>query len=136
MKRLNLLWAFAVVLIASCKKSEVTVPPADQQEIAKRTGVHIYSITISSVNQVNTMCSDLLLNVQTDKTSRGTIVLYEYDDPYHHTMMHKWEATNTNSTMMNTGNSKVSERYFDATFTWGSTIISAGKTIEIASCSP
>ena len=134
MKARNVLWLFAIVLMASCKKSEVTLVPADQQEITKKTVGHIYSIAISPVNDVNTMCSDLLLNVETDKTARGTIVLNEYEDLYHHVLIHKWEAANTNSMVMNTGNSKSAERYFDATFTWGSTIISAGKEIEIAAC--
>ena len=83
MKRLKVLWLFAVLLIVSCHKSDITVPPADQPEIAKKTGVHTYSVTISPVNAVNTVCSDLLLNVSTDKTSKGTIVLYEYEDIYH-----------------------------------------------------
>src|ERR1043166_8938829 len=134
MKRLKVLWLFAVLLIVSCHKSDITVPPADQPEIAKKTGVHTYSVTISPVNAVNTVCSDLLLNVSTDKTSKGTIVLYEYEDIYHRVVMHKWEAGNTNNIVMNTGNSKASERYFDATFTWGSTIISGTKTIDQDPC--
>jgi len=134
MKRLKVLWLFAVVLIASCHKSDITVPPADQQDVAKKTGVHTYSVTISPVNAVNTMCSDLLLNVATDKPSKGQIVLYEYEDVYHRVMMHKWEADNTNSIVMNTGNSKASERYFDATFLWGSTIITGTKTMELDAC--
>jgi len=134
MKRLNLLCLFAVVLISSCRKSEVIVSPPDQQEIAKKTGVHTYSVTISPVNEVNTMCSDLLLTVETDKTSRGQIVLYEYEDIYHRVTMHKWEATNTNSIVMNTEKSQVSERYFDATFTWGSTIITGAATVEVSPC--
>jgi hypothetical protein len=134
MKRLNVLWLSALVVIASCQKSDVTSAP-DQQEISKRTGVHIYSVTISTVNQVNPMCSDLMLSVQADKNSKGTIVLYEYQDVYHRVMINKWEANNTNGCVMNTGTNQVAERYFDATFTWGSTIISGTKPpIEMASC--
>lgn len=134
MKRLNALWLSALVVIASCQKSDVTSAP-DQQEKTKRTGVHIYSISISTVNQVNPMCSDLFLAVQTDKNSKGTIDLYEYQDVYHRMMTHKWEATNTNSVVLNTGTNQVAERYFDATFTWGSTILSGTKPpIEMASC--
>ena len=133
MKRLNLLWLFAVVLIASCQK-EVTVPPAEQTEIAKRTGVHSYSVTISTVNEVNSMCSNLMLNVATDKNSKGTIDLYEYADVYHRVMINKWEAGNTNSIVINTGISKASERYFDATFRWGNTIIVGTATVELESC--
>lgn len=134
MKRLNLLWLSALVVIASCQKSDVASAP-DQQEISKRTGVHIYSVNISTVNQVNPMCSDLFLNVQTNKNSKGKIVLYEYSDVYHRNMTHQWEADNTNSVMVNTGTNQVAERYFDATFTWGSTIISGTKApIEMASC--
>jgi len=76
----------------------------------------------------------LLLTVETDKTSRGQIVLYEYEDIYHRVVMHKWEATNTNSIVMNTEKSQVSERYFDATFTWGSTIITGAATVEVSPC--
>jgi hypothetical protein len=134
MKRVNVLWLSALVVIASCQKSDVTSAP-DQQEISKRTGVHIYSISISTVNQVNPMCSDLFLAVKTDKSSKGTIVLYEYSDVYHRNMTHKWEADNTNSAEINTGTNQVAERYFDATFRWGSTIISGTKPpIEMASC--
>ena len=133
MKRVNVLWLFALVLMISCKKSEVIVTPADPQ-ITKPTVGHLYFVTISPVNEVNTTCSNLLLSVQTNKTSRGTIVLCEYEDTYQRVMIHRWEATNTNSTVINTGDSKASERYFDATFTWGSTIISAGKTVEIEAC--
>jgi hypothetical protein len=76
-----------------------------------------------------------MLNVATDKTSRGKIVLCEYEGPYHHIVMHKWEATNTNNTLMNAGKSDALQRYFDATFTWGSTIIiSEARVIEIGSC--
>jgi hypothetical protein len=134
MKRLKVLWLFAVILIVSCQKSELTVSPLEQQEIAKRTGGYTYSITISPVNEINTTCSDLMLNVETDKTSRGKIVLCEYEGPYHHVVINKWEATNTNSIVVNTGNSQASERYFDATFTWGSTIIIGSNTIGIESC--
>jgi hypothetical protein len=134
MKRLSVLWLSTLAVIASCQKSDVTSAP-DQQEISKRTGVHIYSVNISTVNQVNPMCSDLFLNVQTNKNSKGTIVLYEYSDVYHRNMTRQWETDNTNSVMVNTGTNQVAERYFDATFTWGSTIISGTKApIEMASC--
>jgi hypothetical protein len=134
MKRVNVLWLCALVVIASCQKSDVTSAP-DQQDIAKRTGVHIYSVSISTVDQVNPMCNDLFLSVSADKNSKGTIVLYEYSDVYHRNMTHKWEASNTNSAVINTGTNQVAERYFDATFTWGSTIISGTKPpIEMASC--
>ena len=134
MKRVNVLWLSVLVVIASCQKSDVTSAP-DQQEISKRTGVHIYSVNISTVNQVNPMCSDLFLNVSTDKNSKGTIVLYEYSDVYHRNMINKWEADNTNNVTVNTGTNPVAERYFDATFLWGSTIMSGTKApIEMASC--
>jgi len=134
MKRVNVLWLSALVVIASCQKSDVTSAP-DEQEIAKRTGVHLYTISISTVNQVNPMCSDLFLSVSTNKNSKGTIVLYEYSDVYHRSMTQRWVRTNTNSAVFNTGTNPVAERYFDATFVWGSTILDGTKPpIEMASC--
>jgi hypothetical protein len=76
-----------------------------------------------------------MLAVQADKNSKGTIVLYEYSDVYHRNMTHSWEADNTNSVVVNTGTNQVAERYFDATYRWGSTIISGtAAPIEMASC--
>src|SRR5439155_26503364 len=106
MKRLYVAWFFATILITSCEKSENANSFFQKQESGNNgIGWHSYSVTISAVNDVNTVCSDLMLNVATGKTSRGKIVLYEYEGPYHHVVMHKWETTNTNNAMMNAGKS-------------------------------
>ena len=136
MKRLHVTWLFATILIVSCQKSAIdNSSPMDQESRSKSIGWHSYSVTISTVNNTNTTCNDLMLNVATDKNSKGKIVLSEYEGPYHHVVLHKWETSNTNNAMMNTGKSNSSQRYFDATFTWGSTIIiSDAKVFEINPC--
>jgi len=139
MKRLYVAWLCATILITSCEKSENADSSLsfskEQGPGNNGIGWHSYSVTVSTVNDVNTACSDLMLNVATDKTSRGKIVLYEYEGPNHHVVMHKWETTNANNAMMNAGKSDALQRYFDATFTWGSTIIlSEAEVIEINSC--
>jgi len=134
MKRLNTL-LLAAIILASCEKSAIDNPfSTDQENKTKGIGWHSYSVTISTVYDVNPMCSDLLLNVATDKNAKGKIVLNEYEGPYHRTVLNKWEATNTNDVTMNTGKKDASQRYFDATFTWGGTIITSGKTIDMQSC--
>jgi len=136
MKRFTVTWLFTTILIVSCEKSTIdnSSSPTEQESKSRNTGWHSYSVTISTVNDVNTTCSDLLLNVATDKNSKGKIVLTEYEGPYHKVIFDKWEANNTNNVMMNTGKRDSLQRYFDATFTWGSTILSSGKAIGIESC--
>jgi|GEM_PF-4007453 len=134
MKRLITL-LLATIMLASCEKLAIDNPSSsDQENKSKGIGWHSYSITISTMNDINPMCSDLLLNVATDKNAKGKIVLSEYEGPYHRTVLNKWEATNTNDVTMNTGKKDASQRYFDATFTWGGTIITSGKTVDMQSC--
>ena len=135
MKRLTVTWLFTTILIVSCQKSVIDNSSLTEQESrGKGIGWHNYSVTIATVNDINTTCTDLMLNVATDKNSKGKIVLTEYEGPYHKVILDKWEANNTNNAMMNAGKRDSLQRYFDATFTWGSTIISTGAAIGIESC--
>jgi hypothetical protein len=136
MKHLYVVWLFATILIVSCEKSEMANSSAGGQDSKTQGGGwHSYSLTITPLDGTNTMCKDLMLNVATDKNSRGKIVLNEFDGPNGDVLLHKWEADNTNNVIMNTGKSNSSQRYFGATFVWGSTIIVSGnKPIGISSC--
>jgi len=135
MKRLTVTWLFTIILIVSCEKSaNDNSSPAEQESKSKAIGWHSYSVIISPVNEINPTCSDLMLNVSTDKNAKGKIVLTEFEGPYHKAILDKWEATNTNNVMMNTGKRDSLQRYFNATFIWGSTIIIGGKTVGMESC--
>ena len=134
MKRLNAALLSVMVVVASCQKSDVTSAP-DQPEKSKMAGGGFgFTLSISPVNEVNTTCSDLSLNVKVDKTSKGTIVLNEYTDAYRQTVINKWTVTNTDNTVINTGTSAATQRYFDATFTWGSKIVTGAATVQQSPC--
>src|SRR5881396_3536415 len=106
MKRLYVVWLFATILVVSCEKSEMANSSAGQQDSkTKGGGWHSYSLTVTPVNETNTMCKDLMLNVATDKNSRGKIVLSEFDGPNGNVLLHQWEANNTNNATMNAGKS-------------------------------